>query len=241
MTDPTPTAHARKDRATDDAEARAPVLTRKTLVYRLCSIAAWLYCKIWHRLEVRGVEHIPRSGGVVLASNHQSHVDILIYGGIVPRHVCFVARDTLADQAWLAYVMRQCGAVLIQRGASDRRALRAMADHLEARDLVAIFPEGTRTDDGSLREFKGGALLAARLAKVPIVPAGISGANRAFPRGVALPRPRKIRVAFGAPIDSASPDAQERLVAEVARLSGAQPWIAPEETAGRGARERAPS
>ncbi len=219
MTDPTPTATARKpDRATDGAE---PVLTTKTLVYRLCSISSWIYCKLWHRLEVRGLEHIPKTGGILIASNHQSHVDILIYGGIVPRHVSFVARDTLANQRWLAYVMRQCGAVLIQRGASDRKALRAMADHLEAGDVVAIFPEGTRTDDGSLREFKGGALLVARLAQVPIVPAGISGANLAFPRGAALPRPRKIRLAFGPPIDSALPDAQERLVAAVSALSGA--------------------
>lgn len=218
----------------DASEGREPLLTRKTLVYRLCSISAWLYCKIWHRLEVRGVEHIPKTGGAVIASNHQSHVDILIYGGCVPRHVSFVARDTLANQKWLAYVMRQCGAVLIQRGASDRKALRAMADHLEAQDLVAIFPEGTRTDDGSLREFKGGALLAARLAKVPIVPAGISGAFQAFPRGVAIPRPRKIRVTFGAPIDSALPDAQERLVAAVSALAGAAPYRPPAD------RERAP-
>lgn len=223
MIDPTPTASARKpDRAADGAE---PVLTTKTLVYRLCSISSWIYCKLWHRLEVRGLEHIPKTGGILIASNHQSHVDILIYGGIVPRHVSFVARDTLANQRWLAYVMRQCGAVLIQRGASDRKALRAMADHLEAGDVVAIFPEGTRTDDGSLREFKGGALLVARLAQVPIVPAGISGANLAFPRGAALPRPRKIRLAFGPPIDSALPDAQERLVAAVSALSGAKPYV----------------
>ena len=201
-----------------------PILTRKTLVYRLCSLSAWLYCKIWHRLEVRGLEHIPRTGGVVLVTNHQSHVDILIHGGTVPRHVSFVARDTLADQAWLGFVMRQCGAVLIQRGASDRKALRAMADHLEAGDVVAVFPEGTRTEDGNLREWKGGALLTARLAKVPIVPCGISGAFHAFPRGVAVPRPKKIRVSYGAPIDSALPDAQERMVAAVAELAGVKPY-----------------
>ncbi len=204
-----------------------PIIAHKTLVYRLCSITSWLYTKIWHRLEVRGVENIPKSGAAVLVSNHQSHTDILIYGGCVPRHVSFVARDTLADQAWLAYVMHQCGAVLIQRGASDRKALRAMAQHLAAQDIVAVFPEGTRTDDGSLKEFKGGAVLTARLAKVPLIPAGISGAFEAFPRGVSFPRPKKIRVAFGAPIDSALPDAQERLVAAVSALSGAAPYVPP--------------
>jgi 1-acyl-sn-glycerol-3-phosphate acyltransferase len=207
----------------DATDAARPPLTTKTLVYRLCSLSSWLYLKLWHRLEVRGLEHIPRTGGVVLASNHQSHLDILIYGGCVPRHVCFVARDTLARQRWLAYTMRECGAVLIQRGASDRKALRAMADHLELGDLVAIFPEGTRTEDGHLRAWKGGALLAARLAGVPLLPAGISGAFEAFPRGAALPRPRRIRVAFGAPIDSALPDAQERLIRAVAQLAGVRP------------------
>lgn len=230
MTDSTTPNQAPKSARPSDAspDAHDALITHKTFVYRLCSTSAWIYCKLWHRLEVRGLEHIPKTGGVLVASNHQSHVDILIHGGSIPRHVCFVARDTLADQAWLAYTMRQCGAVLIQRGASDRKALRAMADHLELGDLVAIFPEGTRTDDGSLREFKGGALLAARMAKVPIVPCGISGANVAFPRGAALPRPRKIRVSYGAPIDSALPDAQERVVAAVAALSGAKPWVAPE-------------
>jgi 1-acyl-sn-glycerol-3-phosphate acyltransferase len=206
------------------SEADETILTHRTLVYWLCHLGAKLYTKTWHRLSVQGLENIPRAGAAVIASNHQSHVDILIYGGCVPRHVSFVARDTLADQKWLAYVMRQCGAVLVKRGQSDRKALRAMADHLAAGDLMAIFPEGTRTDDGNLREFKGGALLAARLAKVPLIPAGISGGFQAFPRGVAIPRPRKIRVRFGPPIDSALPDAQERLVAAVAQLAGVKAW-----------------
>jgi 1-acyl-sn-glycerol-3-phosphate acyltransferase len=217
-------------RAADSGRDREPVLAHATIIYRLCSICSWVYTKIWHRLEVRGVENIPKSGAAVLVSNHQSHTDIMIYGAIVPRHVSFVARDTLADQAWLGYVMRQCGAVLIQRGAGDRKALRAMSEHLELGDMVAIFPEGTRTDDGSLKEFKGGALLMARKAGVPLVPAGISGAFEAFPRGVSFPRPKKIRVAFGPPIDSALPDAQERLVAAVAALSGAAPYVPPART-----------
>jgi 1-acyl-sn-glycerol-3-phosphate acyltransferase len=218
----------------DPARDAEPILTRKTLVYHLCHFGSLFYCKLWHRISYEGLEHIPRAGGAVIASNHQSHIDILIYGGGVPRHVCFVARDTLAEQRWLGFVMRQCGAVLVKRGASDRRALRAMADHLEQGDLVAIFPEGTRTRDGNLQEFKGGALLAARLAKVPIVPAGIRGAFEAFPRGRALPRPVKIRVRFGPPIDSALPDAQERLIAAIATLAGARRFSATGESHGQG-------
>jgi 1-acyl-sn-glycerol-3-phosphate acyltransferase len=201
--------------------AGEPLLTRQTLVYRTGSRASLWFCKLYCRLRIEGRSNLPREGGAVLASNHQSFLDIPLIGGCaVPRHVAFVARDTLADWAWLAFVMRQSSAVLIRRGTSDRRALRQMADHLEAGDLVAIYPEGTRTRDGSLQEFKGGALLAARIAKVPIVPVGIRGAFEAWPRGVAVPRPKKIGVRFGAPIDSALPDAQERLVASIQAMIG---------------------
>jgi 1-acyl-sn-glycerol-3-phosphate acyltransferase len=196
------------------------ILTHKTFVYHVCSIASLVLCKSYFRLRVEGLDNIPKSGGAVLASNHQSFVDILIIGACSPRHVSFVARDTLADWRWLAYTMRQCGAVLVKRGTSDRRALRAMADHLEREDVVVIYPEGTRTKNGGLQEFKGGALLAARMAKVPIIPCGIRGAFEAWPRGRTIPRPKKIGIRFGPPIDSSLPDAQERMVAAVQSLIG---------------------
>lgn len=202
------------------ATADEPILTHKTLVYRACHVGSLALCKAYFRLRVEGLANIPKDGGAVLASNHQSFIDILIFGGCVPRHVAFVARDTLAHWRWLAYVMRECGTVLVKRGSSDRRALRQMADHLERGDMVAIYPEGTRTRDGSLQEFKGGALLAARMAGVPIVPCGIRGAYAAWPRGQTIPAPKKIGVRFGPPIDSSLADAQERMVASIQSMIG---------------------
>src|SRR5438552_7570320 len=119
------------------------ILTRKTLVYRLCHWSSLLYCKLWHRIRVEGLENIPRAGGAVLASNHQSHIDILVFGGSVPRHVSFVARDTLDDARWLAFVLRQCGAVLVKRGTRDRKARRAMGEQPRAGNMVAVCPERT--------------------------------------------------------------------------------------------------
>lgn len=205
------------DRTPETAE---PVLVTKTVVYRMCSFGARTYCRIWHRLRVEGLENLPQEGGAVLACNHQSFLDILILGGYVPRHTAFVARDTLANWRWLAYVMRECGTVLVKRGTSDRRALRGMADHLELGDCVAIFPEGTRSNDGRLGELKGGALLAARLAKVPIVPLGIRGAHAAWPRGRLIPFPKKIALRFGPPIDSAREDAGELLTERIRAMIG---------------------
>jgi 1-acyl-sn-glycerol-3-phosphate acyltransferase len=213
-------APAKKAPEGSAAERDEPVLVTKTWVYWTCWIGSWIYAKLYHRLRVEGFENIPKSGGLVIASNHQSHVDILNYAAANRRHVAFVARDTLAKWKWLAFTMRGCGAILVQRGASDRKALRAMVKHLELGDVVIIFPEGTRTKDGSLGEFKGGALLAARMAKVPIVPAGTRGAIEAWPRSRALPLPRKIGIRFGPPIDSALPDAEQRLIASVQSMIG---------------------
>lgn len=204
----------------DPAPRAEEVIVHRTFIYMLCHWSTWLYGRVWHRMRVEGLENLPMEGGAVLAANHQSFADILLLGGFVPRHVAFVARDTLANWRWLGYVMRQCGAVLVKRGSSDRKALRGMVDHLERGDLVAIFPEGTRTRDGRLSEFKGGALLAARMAGVPIVPVGIRGAFTAWPRGRPIPFPRKIALRYGAPIDSSLPDAHERVVASIRSMVG---------------------
>jgi len=197
-----------------------PTPARPTIVYRMVWAMVTAFCRTWFRLRVEGLEHLPREGGVLLAANHQSYADIPLIAAAVPRHVTFVARDTLAEWKWLDYIMRQCGAILLRRGASDRAALRAMAEHLANGDLVAIYPEGTRTRDGRLGVLKGGAVMAARLGGVRIVPVGIRGAYQAWPRGRILPWPRKIGVRFGPLVDPTAEDAQKRLEEAIRSLMG---------------------
>ena len=194
------------------------LLTHATPVYRLCRALTNLWYLPYFRRRVAGVEHLPRQGGVLIAANHQSYLDIPLIAMAAPRHVSFVARKSLANWSWLAYVMRQCGAVLVEPGKADRAALREMTRHLEAGDCVAIFPEGTRTPDGRLQDFKQGALLAARSAKVPIVPCAIRGTFEAWGKGKSFPRPRRIELCFAAPVDAAAPDALERTRAAILAL-----------------------
>jgi 1-acyl-sn-glycerol-3-phosphate acyltransferase len=203
--------------------AAAPVRSpsRASPFYRCLRFVDYLFCRAWLRLKVEGLEHLPKEGGALLAANHQSFLDILVVGAAVRRrHVTFVARDTLAEWWWLAFVMRQCGAILIRRGTSDRAAIRAMAEHLSAGDIVAIYPEGTRSRDGKTKEFKGGVVMAARLGGVPMIPVGIRGAFESWPKGRVLPRPRRVGVRFGPPIDPRLEDARERLQAAVAGMIG---------------------
>jgi 1-acyl-sn-glycerol-3-phosphate acyltransferase len=192
--------------------------------------AGWVYRSLWvltrltlwlcFRPRRRGFEGLPRRGGALLCANHQSWLDIPLIGTSLWRPVRFVARHTLGKQPLLALIMRRCGAILIQRGAADKAALKAIEAALSRGELVAIFPEGTRTRDGSVGPFRGGALVAARRAGVPLVPIGIRGSHRAWPRGQRLPRPLCIEAWVGPP---RPPDAAdlEALRGEVARLANA--------------------
>lgn len=196
------------------------ILTTKTTAYRCAWTATRLVFALYFRERFEGREHLPAAGGAVVLSNHQSFLDIPLVSHAISRHVSFVARDSLAESKPLAWLMRECGAVLIKRGAPDRAALREMVAHLERGDLLVIFPEGTRTLDGRVQEFRAGALLAARVAKVPIIPCGIRGAFEALPRHAKFPRPYKIALRFGAPIDSAREDALEAAHASVVAMVG---------------------
>jgi 1-acyl-sn-glycerol-3-phosphate acyltransferase len=201
-------------------EAPAPPLVESTPAYRtgrlLTRVAWWLLFRPLHERA----ERLPRHGGALLCSNHQSFLDIPLISHLTRRHVCFVARDSLADFAPLAWLMRRSGAVLIEPGKPDRAALREMIAHLEAGDLVAIFPEGKRSEDGTLGPFRAGALLAARQAGVPIVPVGIRGAFEAWPRDRRLPRPRRIAARVGTPVDPRAPDALEQVQGQIRALIG---------------------
>jgi 1-acyl-sn-glycerol-3-phosphate acyltransferase len=206
---------------TERAAAREPgrVIVRSGLVYFTGRTLLRLYLGLYHRIRVEGREHLPRAGGVLLVANHQSFLDIPVVAVATDRHVAFVARESLARSRFLAFLMRESGSVLVRRGESDRAALESMIEHLRQGDCVSVFPEGTRTRDGSLGEFRRGALLAARRAGCPILPLAISGAYQAWPRGRSLPRPLRIVARFGRPI-APSEEALAEARAAIAGLLG---------------------
>src|SRR5262245_55747151 len=125
--------------------ASTEVLVRCTPVYRIGrALTRWTWRALF-RPRLEGRARMPTTGGALLCANHQSFLDIPLVAHLTPRHVAFVARASLANSGLLAWVMRESGAVLIHPGKPDRTALREMVAHLEAGDLVVIFPEGSRT------------------------------------------------------------------------------------------------
>jgi 1-acyl-sn-glycerol-3-phosphate acyltransferase len=203
-----------------ERRAQAPVIVRARPAYVAGRTFLVGYLGLWHRFRAAGIEHLPRTGGALIVANHQSMLDIPAIAVAAPRHVAFVARATLARVRFLDWLMRESGCVLVKPNTPDRAALEGMIAHLEQGDCVAVFPEGTRTHDGVMGAFRAGAIVAARRAGVPIVPAGIRGAFEALPRGRVLPRPRRISVEFGAPIPAGTEDALEVAKGRIAELIG---------------------
>jgi 1-acyl-sn-glycerol-3-phosphate acyltransferase len=171
--------------------------------------------RLLFRPRVSGLEHIPIEGGAIVAANHVSFLDPLLLPLVVPRRVMFLAKMKYIDKPLLRWFLRAVGVIPVatdEPGGTGGAASAVAAGVRAVRDgrLVGIFPEGTRSPDGRLHRGKTGVVRIAIQAGVPVIPAGITGTDLAFPRGARLPRPRSVRITFGPPIRfaaSAAPDA----------------------------------
>jgi 1-acyl-sn-glycerol-3-phosphate acyltransferase len=146
-----------------------------------------------------GWRNMPETGGVVLVSNHLSYLDVFILGVGVPRPLNYVARSTLFLPV-LGPLIRSIGGFPIQREGMGASGMKETLKRLRSGGVVTLFPEGTRSPDGELGELKAGIALLVARAAVPVVPAGLAGTFRAWPRGQLLPRPHPVRVHYGPPI-----------------------------------------
>lgn len=146
-----------------------------------------------------GTGNLPRTGGVLLISNHLSHLDVFVLGLPVPRMLNYVARSTLFIPV-LGPLIRSVGGFPIQREGKGTSGVKETLRRLRDGGIVTFFPEGTRSPDGVLGPLKPGIAALAERARVPIVPAGIAGTFEAWPRWRMLPRPGPVWVHFGRPI-----------------------------------------
>lgn len=161
----------------------------------------WVLCRtlslVFFGFRSRFVEPMPREGGLLLLSSHQSHLDPILLGLASPRRLSSLARSSLFRQKLLGVVITLLDAVPIDREASTLGAMKAVIARLREGGAVTIFPEGTRTATGRLGEIKGGFTIIARRAEVPIMLVAIVGAYECWPRTRRLPRTGRIRLAFG--------------------------------------------
>ena len=172
-------------------------------MYWLSRCFIWLFCKFWFRLGRRGVALFPRQGPVLVAANHGSYLDPLLLGSTVPRRIRFVARGNLGKVPLVGGWMRAVGVIFVPEGSNVRQAMERSIAELANGKVVAIFPEGSRTQTGEVESFQRGLLLLLKKSGATVVPAGIRGSFHAFPPGRTLPRPWRCTVHYGAPMAAA--------------------------------------
>lgn len=169
-----------------------------------------LFCKAMGQLEVQGVHHIPTEGGVLLVSNHVSFLDPVIVGSAANREIHFMARSTAFDIPGLGKLISTYNAYPVNRGAPDLGALRKTISLLKAGNVVLMFPEGTRSVDGTLGKARDGACFIADRAGVPTIPVFHSGAEQMLPRNSRRLRRAQLKVTFGEPLELVAEEFETR-------------------------------
>lgn len=186
--------------------------------------------RAWCRSSVRGLDiqvhasgldHVPQDGPFVYCSNHQSLVDILVLGSVLPGDYKWAAKRSLMKVPVIGWHLRLSGHIPVDRGAGPEAAaavVRRFEEALGRGKRVLIFPEGTRSEDGIVRPFKSGAFAAAVGAGVPIVPIALEGTHRLMKKGafdLGHGVMRHVAVKVGAPLQPASRGAAADRIAEL--------------------------
>ncbi|MGA0845898.1 MAG: lysophospholipid acyltransferase family protein [Luteolibacter sp.] len=150
-------------------------------------------------MRVIGAENLLTQGGVLVASNHQSYLDPPLIGNLYQDEMVYLARKTLF-KGFFRWLYRQWNAIPVDQDRPDMASLKTIIRKLKEGNRVLVFPEGSRTLDGSLGEAAPGIGLIAVKSAVPIQPVRISGAREALPRGSGRIRRSRITVTVGPPI-----------------------------------------
>jgi 1-acyl-sn-glycerol-3-phosphate acyltransferase len=200
----------------------------------------WVYgfCHYWIRVvydmafrgEVVGLEHLPRTGGFLLAANHASFIDPPMIGCQIPRQIAYFARKTLWRGGFASWWLDTVGTIPVDRdGGQDISAIKRVLKALREERALILFPEGTRTPDGHFQPAKPGVGFIACKTQVPVVPVRIVGSFEAFGKGRPLRLGTPVTIVFGPPLAPSDYDdrkagkeraqvASDRIMAAIRRL-----------------------
>ena len=168
------------------------------LAHPLVRFLAWIF----FRLKVVGEENVPRTGGVIVAANHNSYLDIPLLGCALTRRADNIAKAELFRNRFVAAIYRALGGFPVQRGErGDRGALEEAVRRLREGHLLALYPEGHRSPDGRLLPPKPGIGMLVARTRVPVVPVYIDGTDKAWPPGQRRIRRAQVTITFGKPLE----------------------------------------
>ncbi|WP_046173733.1 lysophospholipid acyltransferase family protein [Domibacillus indicus] len=147
-----------------------------------------------YRIQIKGLEHFPKEGGVLLCANHIDNLDPPIVGITSDRPVRFMGKEELFKKKWMGKLMRELNVFPVKRGMSDREAIRTGLKILKEGQVLGLFPEGTRSKTGELGKGLAGAGFFALRTEAAVVPCAVIGPYKIG---------RRLQVVYGPPIDMA--------------------------------------
>ncbi len=171
QTPKTPPAHR-------DERDRVDAFHRTRLYGAIYRAARWAFRAAFvplMRLEVRGLERVPRRGALIIASNHLHNFDPEVVGAVIPRTTFYMAKKELFGVRFVGGFIRFFGAFPVDRGAADRAALRYAVHLVEDGEALMMFPEGTRSLTGRIEKVLPGAAFVALRTGAPVLPVAVTG------------------------------------------------------------------
>ena len=173
----------------------------RSFAWKCCQVFARIMCAVMFDLKVYGAQNVPEQGGVLLVSNHQSYLDPVLLAVKLGRPMSYLAKSELFKNSVFAWLIRSLNAFPLKQGKGDKGAIEETIRRLQEGHLLALFPEGTRTEDGNLRPMQRGAALVVRRAAVPIVPVVLDGSFQSWPKGCKMFHSHPISVMYGPALD----------------------------------------
>lgn len=182
-----------------------------SLSYRLTWVLGTFAVMPLCKFKVSGREHVPMTGPLILASNHQSYLDPMILGCGSPRMpIRFMARETLYHNRIAGLYFRHAQTFPVKRGGADRAAWRQFESLVKSGEQVSFFPEGTRTEDGKLLPVvPGSGMLIHRCPGASVIPARIRGSWKVMNKKTGWGGFQNVSVGFGPPVDLSAEWAQD--------------------------------
>ena len=171
-----------------------PIDSSITPLLSILTFGGRIFARAMSRISIEGaIDEIPRSGPLIIAANHASNFDAPVVGAwLIPRlgrRIHWLGKRELFAWPIVGWVAANGGVHPVDRDSADVEAFRLASRILEGGHVLFVFPEGTRSPDGTLQGARDGVALLALRTGAPIVPIGIGGSNRVWPKGQRLPHP----------------------------------------------------